>query len=54
MREKDFAFVLEGFDLGHDGHAEQGANFRFINRGIPEADMLLDDAAFGVQDERSG
>ena len=52
--EKDFPLVLEGFDLGHDGHAEKSANFGFVNRGIPEADMLLDDAALGVQNERSG
>jgi len=52
--EEDFALILEGFDFGHDGHAEEGANFRFVNRGVPEADMLLDDAAFGVQDERGG
>jgi len=51
--EKDFAFVLEGFDLSHDGHAEESANFRFVDRGIPEADMLLDNAAFGVQNKRS-
>jgi hypothetical protein len=54
VREKDFALVLEGFDFGHDGHAEEGANFRFINRRTPEADVLLHDAAGGVQDERSG
>ena len=54
MGEKDFTLVLEGFDLGHDGHAEQSANFGFVNRRIPEADMLLDDAALGVQNERSG
>jgi len=52
--EKDFTLVLEGFDLGHDGHAEESANFGFVDRGIPEADMLLDDAALGVQNERSG
>ena len=52
--EKNFALVLKGFDFGHDGHAEEGANFRFINRGIPQADVLLHDAACGVQDERSG
>ena len=54
VRQKNFALVLEGFDLGHDGHAEQRANFGFVNRGIPEADMLLDNAALGVQNERSG
>jgi hypothetical protein len=54
MGEKDFPLVLEGFDLGHDGHAEESANFGFVDRGIPEADMLLDYAALGVQDERSG
>lgn len=54
VSEEDFALVLEGFDLGHDGHAEEGANFGFVNRGIPEAYMLLDDAAFGVQNERGG
>ncbi len=50
--EKDFALVLERFDFGHDGHAEQSANFGFVNRGIPEANVFLDDAAFGVQNER--
>jgi len=52
--EEDFALVFEGFDLGHDGHAEESANFGFVDRGIPQADMLLDDAAFGVQNERGG
>ena len=51
--EKNFAFVLERFDFSHDGHAEQRANFGFVNGGIPEANMFLDDAAFGIQNERS-
>ena len=54
VSEEDFALVLESFDFSHDGHAEKGANFGFVDGGIPEADMLLDDAAFGVQNERSG
>lgn len=52
--EKNFALVLKGFDFGHDGHAEESANFRFVNLGIPEADVFLNDAAFRVQNERSG
>jgi hypothetical protein len=52
--EKNFALVFERFDLGHDGHAEQGANLGFVNGGVPEANMFLYNAAFGVQNERGG
>jgi hypothetical protein len=52
--QKNFTLVLKRFDFGHDGHTEQGANFRFEEGGAPEADMLLDNAAFGIQKERCG
>ena len=39
---------------GHDGHAEERANFGFVDRGTPEPDVFLNNAAFCIQNERSG
>ena len=51
--EKNFALVFKGFDFGGDGHAEQRANFRLEVSQIPKPDMLLNDAAFRIHEERS-
>jgi len=50
--EKNFAFVLKGFDFGKDGETEQGANFRLIKLWIQKSDVLLNDTALGIQKER--
>ena len=52
--QKNFALVFKGFDSGGDGHAEQRANFRLEESEIPKTDMLLNDAAFRIHEERSG
>lgn len=54
MFEKNFAGVLERFHFCLDGKTEQGVNFSFVERRIQKSDVLLNDAAFGVQDEGSG
>lgn len=51
--EKNFALVFKSFDSGGDGHAEQRANFRLEESEIPKSDMLLNDAAFRIHEERS-
>jgi prepilin-type processing-associated H-X9-DG protein len=52
--EKNFAFVLKGFDPGHNRHTEQRSNFCFVDGRVPEADMLLNNAALGIQYKRGG
>jgi len=53
--QKNLSGVLEGFHFDvADGQAEERTDFCFIEDGIAEAFVFLDDAAFRVQDEGSG
>lgn len=54
MFEENLASVLEGFHFCLNGKTEQCANFRFVELGIEESDVLLNDAAFGIQNEGGG
>src|SRR5260370_17576432 len=47
--------ILESFHFDvADGQAEKRADFGFVQQWIAEAFVLLNDAAFGVEQERSG
>jgi hypothetical protein len=52
--QENLAGILEciHFDIA-DGQAEERANFRFIENRIAKAFVFLNDASFGVQNERS-
>ena len=52
--QKNVALILKGFHFGGDRKAEQSADFRFVESGIEEADVFLDDAAFGVNYKYGG
>ncbi len=53
--QENLAGVLESFHLDvADGQAEKRANFRFVEHRIAKTFMFLNDAAFGVEHERSG
>jgi len=49
--QKNFAGVLERFHFEAGGQAEERADFGFVERGIAQANMFLDDAALGVKKE---
>lgn len=49
--QEDFAGVIEGFDARGNGHVQKGAHFGLVKSRIKQADMLLDDAALGIDDE---
>ncbi len=51
MLQKNFTGVLEGFHFEAGGQAKERANFDFVERGIAQANMFLDDAALGVKEE---
>lgn len=52
--QENLAGVLEGFHLDvADGQAEKRADFGFVEHRIAEAFVLLNDAAFDVEHERS-
>src|SRR5208282_1152415 len=50
--QKDFTSVLERFDPGGNGQVEEGADFGFVEGGIEQSDVLLNDAAFVIDDEK--
>ncbi len=53
--QENLAGVLERFHFDvADGQAEERADFRFVKNRIAQAFVLLNDAAFGIQHERSG
>ncbi len=53
--QENLAGVLEGFHFDvADGEAEERTNFRFVENRIAQAFVLLHDAAFRVEHERSG
>ncbi len=53
--QKNLAGVLEGFHFDvANGQAEERTDFSFVENGIAQAFVLLNDAAFGIQDKRSG
>ena len=55
MLQENLPSVLERFDFdAADRQTEQRATFGFVEYGISQAFMLLNDAAFGVDDERCG
>ena len=53
--QKNLAGVVEGlhFDVA-DGQAEERTDFSFVKKRVAEAFVLLNDAAFRVEHERSG
>src|SRR5260370_42357785 len=53
--QKNLAGVLEGFHFDvTDGEAEKRTEFRFLPDRIAQTFAVLNDAAFGVEHERSG
>ena len=53
--QKNLAGVLKGFHFDvADGQAEKRTNFGFVENGIAETFMFLNDAALRVQNKRSG
>ena len=53
--QKNLAGVLECFHLdGADGQAQERADFQFVEDGVAETFVFLNDAAFRIEHERSG
>src|SRR6266481_1909889 len=53
--QENLAGILERFHFDvADGQSEERANLRFVKDGIAKPFVFLNDAAFGVQDKRSG
>src|SRR5262249_7047182 len=52
--QEDLAGVLEGFDGGGNREMQHRANFQLKQQRVGETDVFLDDAAFGIEQKRSG
>ena len=54
MGQENLAGILKGLEAGVNRQTEQGTNFQFIENGIAQPFVFLDDAALRVQNKRRG